>query len=414
MNSDTPSFPRVEIEIRDVVYGGRGLGRTDGCVLFVPGVLPGEVVRARVIRKRKNYWEGELVEVLTRSDRRREPACALSGVCPGCCYQHMDYEEEIRLKQAQLLTLLERQAGVSGPVTAPPFPSPAHLEYRNKIVLHAATSGKCSEPYLGYLGYDNKTLIDVPRCELACPAIGRLAAALRRERELLGSLPERTRLTLRHTDEDGAVFSAAAGRKQLHPPGSSPATRLLAEKTALGLLRVPLGSFFQTNPAVADAVLSRVSDLLRRAAPAAVVDLYCGAGVFALAARRLGISRVLGLDSDRFAIEAARANAARLALKPVTFVRAPADRLLDAAAGILPGAETALVVDPPRRGLEPGVLEAIERLGPSHLIYVSCAADTLARDLRRLLNGGWRLVSVELFDMFPRTALFESIATLVR
>ncbi len=112
----------VELKISDVVYPGRGLARINGCVVFIPGVLPGETVSARITRRRKNFAEAEIIRIDTPSPQRIVPACPLSGTCPGCCYQHVDYAEELRLKQAQFKNLLQRIGRVEEPPCFPAAP----------------------------------------------------------------------------------------------------------------------------------------------------------------------------------------------------------------------------------------------------------------------------------------------------
>jgi len=176
----TATAETAELRIEDVVYRGRGLARQAGCVVLVPGVLPGETVRVRIVRRHKNYAEAELLDVAHASPLRREPACPLAGVCPGCVYQHAAYEEEVRLKAAQLANLLERLAGVDDAVCAPPVASPRSLEYRSRVVLHAARDG--ARVRLGYFAEDNRTVLDVPRCPLAVPPLNERLQALRADR----------------------------------------------------------------------------------------------------------------------------------------------------------------------------------------------------------------------------------------
>jgi 23S rRNA (uracil1939-C5)-methyltransferase len=189
---------------------------------------------------------------------------------------------------------------------------------------------------------------------------------------------------------------------------------LLTETSRLGPLRVPLASFYQVNSAVADRIVERVSALVAQLVPEVVIDVFCGVGLFALAARRLCVPKVFGIDSDTRAIEAARANAAELGLEPVSFLCAGAEQGMAEVSSAIRSGRSLLIVDPPRRGLEGPTLEAVARLAPAHLVYVSCAADTLARDIVRFSRAGYRVENVELFDLFPRTAHFESVTLLSR
>ncbi|MDI6774341.1 MAG: TRAM domain-containing protein [Verrucomicrobiota bacterium] len=392
----------IELTIQDVAYGGRGLGRLDGRVVFVPGVIPGERARARIAKQRKNYAEARLVEILEPSPRRARPVCPLAGTCPGCAYQHMAYAEELRLKAAQLADFLRYQVDASQPDTLlPPVASPRDMGYRNKIVLHASVNG--NRTLLGYKAEDNRAVLDVPLCHLAMAPINRRLAERRADPRFMSSLKPGMSVTFRHTENDGAL---------MWKDRTGPGKERLTEFTVLGPLRAPQRSFFQVNPAVGDALIERVMALVKERQPETVIDLYCGVGLFALAADRAGAARVIGIDSDSEAIHAAVSNAERLAARNAEFRACQACLGLKDALGRFGGERTLLIVDPPRRGLEREVVDRIAAANVSLIAHVSCAPDTLARDVARLAEAGWRVASAQVFDMFPRAASFESITVL--
>ena len=394
----------VQLTITDVVYRGLGIGRLDGCVVFVPGVLPAETVCVEITHRRKNFAEARLLDVLRPSPHRIAPVCPLAAVCPGCRYQHVEYEEELRLKHAQLANLLARMAGVPDPVVLPPVASPENLGYRNKIVLHGALQqGRAT---LGYVAEDNVSIIDVPACPLAVPALNAKLRDLRSDARFMAELKTPARVTLRHTPADGATWWI--GPRQ-------PAAAELTETTALGPLRVPRGSFFQVNPPVADLLTGRVFQMLKAIRPQSVIDLYCGVGGFALAAGRAAVPRILGIDSDAEAISAAGRNAATLGFDRIRFTAAPASRGLAKALEAAGSADgLTLIADPPRAGLEKSVVRTILAGRPADVIYISCAADTLARDVKLLAEDGYGFANSQPVDMFPRTPYFESVTHLRR
>ena len=395
-----------------MVFPGKGLARDEGRVVFIPGALPGERVRAETIRHSKNFSVARLTEVIEPSPKRIRPECPLAlGAdapgggptphCPGCCYQHVDYGEEVRLKQAQFANLLEHMAHVDPSGCLPPMPSPLYAGYRNRIALHSATQG--DGPVLGYFAEDNKTIIDVPRCALAAPAINELLTTLRGDAGFVSGLKPGATVTLRCSKTDGALHWL--GRKGA---GGRP----LTEQTPFGSLTVPRGSFFQVNPGVAHQVSQRVKELLEETGSHTVVDLYCGAGFFAPAAHAAGVRKVVGIDADRAAVLAARGNARSLGMEGASFLTRDArEGLNKVLRGVDPGSTT-LIVDPPRRGLEKEVIELTATAGVAHVLYVSCAPDTLARDVARFVQKGYRWAHSQLADMFPRTPYFESITRL--
>ena len=387
----------VELRIEDVVYRGRGLARLDGMVYFVEGVLPGELVRARVGKRRKNCAEADLVEVLEESASRVVPSCELAGKCEGCCYQHMEHGAEIECKQRQLVNLLERMGGCSDVVCREPARCPSALGYRNKICMHV--KGRGDSGAFGYYMKDNRTVLDVPNCPLAMGPLNELLTEVRKD----PSFGYGTSVSLRYTEHDGALYWTDR---------IAPSRPRLVEKTPLGNVSVPTRSFFQANPRMTEALFDSLSAILNRTAPGAVIDLYCGVGTFALAAAKAGTKAVLGIDTDKRAIKAARRNGQALGFAPVVFRHGCAEDLLEEALGRVDCRGTAAILDPPRAGLAKQVVEILGRKKPGDLIYVSCAADTMARDVKLLTGHGYRLIDTGLVDMFPRTAYFESITHL--
>ncbi len=392
----------VQLEITDLVYPGHGLARLDGLVVFVRGGLPGERVRARISGLRKNHAEAELEDVEKASPHRIAPACPLAERCPGCSYQHLNYHQEIRCKEQQLRELLVRLGGVENPVLYPGIPSPSCLGYRNRITLHAGSSPGSDRP-LGYYGYDNREVFDVPACPLARREINQLLSGLRRDPEFRNSLRAGEAVLFRWTEVDGALW-----RRGKDPVGGS----LLTEETVLGPVLVPPGSFFQVNIPLTNLLLQDLSDVISRLQPAAALDLYCGCGVFALAAGKAAVPAVLGIDRDREAVEAARKNARNHKLPGLQFEPLSAREGLKFGLAPLKPETTLLILDPPRSGLEKGIVDLIADSPPASLIYISCGPDTLARDVRRLAGAGYRIAQSRVYDMFPRTPHFESLTVL--
>ncbi len=390
------------LTITDVAYRGMGVARLeDGRVVFVPHTLAGERVKARLTRLRTNYAAAILLEVLEPAAARLPPACPLADACPGCCYQHAAYAEEVRCKQRQFARFIARVGAPEGALEAP-VAAPHPLAYRNKLVLHAQREG--AHLRLGYVAGDNTTVLDVARCPLALDPLNARLAALRADTAYLAALDPQAPVTLRYTAADGAL--AWSGR----PP---PAAPWLTEQSVLGPLAVPRAGFFQVNPPVADALVSAVRERLRELRPARVLDLYGGVGVFALAAAQAGVPAVHGIEADAEAVRAATHNAAALGLTGVTLAAGQAGALARRALRSLAGGG-AVIVDPPRRGLEPAVTAALATARPAHILYVACAPDMLARDVDRLRAAGYAVRSARLFDMFPRTPYFESLTWLER
>ncbi len=396
-----------DLVIDDVAVGGKAIGRRDGKVCFVPGALPGERVRVRPVRDHEAFTDADLLDVLDPSADRITPACPLACVpglpCPGCAYQHAAYPAELALKQRQLESLLARHAGVDAACCRPPVAAPLPLGYRNKMVLHAQVDGR--EVRLGYYAADNTTVIDIPACPLAMAPLNACLAERRADPSFRHTLRDAMSVTFRWTVRDGALWwRGQASDKDVW----------LVESSVLGPLSVPRNSFYQMNPAVADLLVAAVRERIAALRPAAAVDLYCGIGVFALAAATVGVPRVVGMDADGPGIRAAEYNARQRQLTSIAWRAGKAEGGLGRRLADLPWSETLLVVDPPRTGLGRDLVRQIGTARPRVVIYIACAADTMARDAKWLQESGYRVESSQLFDMFPRTAHFESVTEFVR
>jgi len=386
----------IELEIHDVAFGGRGVGRHEGCAVFVAGTLAGERVRVRLSKCRKSFAEATLLEVLTPSAHRIEPACSLCDRCPGCSYQHVSYAEEVRLKQQQFADLLKRIGGLADVSLPEPIASPRPLAYRNKIVLHAQRERK-----LGYIGEDNRTVIDIPVCPLAVEPINEALQELRTNLKFMKTLRRNATVTLRWTEADGVVrwVDRESGVERL------------TETSPIGAMKVPRRAFYQVNPWVGSLLVNHVCERIEAEKPKYFLDFYCGVGLFALAAAKHGVPHAFGVERQSVSVRAAIQNAKALGVR-VDFVSADAEALVEAALAQVECAEAMVIVDPPRQGLEKAFTEALMAAQPASIVYVSCAPDTLARDLKIFTESAYAVVQCQLIDMFPRTQHFESVTLL--
>jgi len=403
----------VELRIDSLAFGGAGVARWRGEVVFVAGVVPGERIRARIWDQRKSFCRARLMEVLEAAPDRIEPVCpfavipwsrpwAISPFCAGCSYQHLRYGAEVAAKQRQGTEVLV-QAGMGSVPLAVEAADPP-IGYRNKGVLHAAVEdGDCR---LGYVQEDNRSILDIPACPLWHPDLNGCLAELRAKPGSLRGFRDQGRLTLRHTARDGAVWWRGS------PKTSDP---WLHESTGLGELLVPRNAFFQVHPRMGGRLCEWVRDRIRDRPGEWVADLYCGVGVFGLLAAREG-RRVVGIESHGQAIEAAVINADRLGLdrSRVRWITGDAAHVWpEVSAGENPEAGM-VVVDPPRTGLDPRLIEHLTARPVGTVLYISCGPDTLGRDLKGLAAGGYAVRSAMLMDLFPRTPHFEMVVELVR
>ena len=343
----------LELEIVSITYGGAGLARHEGCVVFVPFTIPGEQVRARITRVRRGWAQAQLVKVTTPSPDRVTPPCPWFTRCGGCAYQHIAYPRQLGIKSGQVDEALRRIGKFTDPSVEPALPSPLDYGYRNRITVHI------EPPDIGFRGTDPREVIDLDRCLLAGEAVNTALARLR--------------------------------AKRYWRPG--PAT-LRANPEARG--------FRQVNAGAAEILAAVVIEMA--GSGELLVDAYCGAGFFAKKLRT-SFRRVIGLDWDERSVTAA----AQDAEAHEDYRLGDTAELLSAALG--PAATTVVLLDPPAQGLEPGVIDILLGARPARVIYVSCDPATLARDLSRLASG-YELVRAAPVDMFPQTASIETACLL--
>ena len=403
-----------DVEIESVAYGGSGVGRRDdGKIIFVRDALPGELVQVREKKEKQDYVKCELVKVLRSSQYRQDSDCLIpvgrDGIgterftpTPGCVYHRFTYDEEIRVKQKQFEQFLGDRAEILQPV-----PSPEHLNYRNKITLHV--SDDHGDITVGYKEEQGQEAVDMEFCPLANPAINEKLCELRKNPGFKQSVREGMTLTLRYTANDGVLYWR-----------NSPPSNLswLKEETVLGTVSVPAGSFFQVNPYVSDLLIEKVMNEIKSFKATSLVDLYCGCGLFSIAASKCGINTVTGLDSDEASINAAGYNAKQHGISEASFFAGSADKIftdvMEAHLGKTDAApeDCVLLIDPPRAGIGRRIRHQIKNYPFKGIIYISCAPDTLSRDIKILENCGFRARTAQMLDMFPRTSHFESLTIL--
>ena len=400
----------VTLKIEKTVYGGDGLGRLgDGRVAFVPGAYAGETVKAEIVEQKKRFVKTRLVGV---EEAIPERLAETGPTVPGMVYADVAYGAEIRFKQDQLENFLWKVAHAVLPLEVVPAAAP--LAYRNKVVYH--TERQHGKWVLGYREEPDHRVVDVTQDPLACPAINAALPAIRSAvftlltqgaRAVRQSAKAADNVTIRHTARDGVKWWL----------GEPPANLELCEQTAGLKFAVPADGFYQVNPQMADRLVAAVRDEYVSGIESAphVLDLYCGVGVFGLCCAQAAKAsvpdpiRLVGIESARGAVACAKKNAAALGI-PANFF---CERVGGSLTRIKAGAHHTVIVDPPRGGLEPNVAPWLARLPAPRILYVSCDPATLTRDLATLTRT-YDIAHVKLFDLFPRTARFETFVTLER
>jgi len=395
---------QVDVEIDALDDLGRGVGRAqalDGFTVRVPFTLPGERVQARIWRRDDAGHEahGDLLAVLAPSPARVAPGCPLFGTCGGCQFQHAGYPAQLDWKTALVRRHLHA-AGLDLDVAAC-APSPRTYGYRSKITPHHDRVHSTRPLTIGFLKVGRRhDVVDVERCPLATDGINAALPALRAE--IAAAAVGRRR---------GASFlirEAASGVT------TDPDARVTEQVGAVSL-EFFAREFFQNNPFLLPRMVDFVVESAAATGATRLVDTYSGSGLFALAAAAR-FQDVVGVEVSAGAVMAARENAARNGLAHVRFVQANAAGIFAALApeATAAAAETAVIVDPPRKGCDEAFVAQLLAFGPHAIVYVSCSPESLARDLARLLPAGYAATAVQPFDMFPQTRHVECVAVLRR
>lgn len=444
-----PYRTELELEISTLTNLGVGLGRVDieggRWVVMVPFTLPGERVKARVYRNHKNFSEADLLEVLTPSPHRIAPTCPLFGRCGGCQYQHLTYAEQLAWKRRQVEELLRHMADVEFPV-APTVPSPREYGYRSKITPHFHVgrpddprTPPASETPIGFLKQGTRfELVDVPACPIATPEINAKLPEVRartRQRLAAGEFKRDATLLLRHaqegviTDYDAVIHEVIApaasnpiGYSNREAPSGDGASaneggNLLGYSAAGGgaplRLHFLARDFFQNNPFILPAFTGYVREQAKASGARFLVDAYCGSGLFALSCAP-AFERVAGVEVSETSVKFARENAAANGIANAVFSAGDAATIFAGLDASFVPADTAVVIDPPRKGCDESFLAQLFTFGPRAVVYVSCDPATQMRDLKSFLAAGYELTAVQPFDLFPQTRHLECVITLCK
>ena len=398
----------LSLTIQDLAFGGEGVGRAEQCVVFVPFAAVGDQLLVEITEIRKNFARGKILQIQVPGPDRTEPPCPHYGKCGGCQYQHLTYQAEFQAKQRQLTEVLRRLGSLKDlPPLDCAIPAPQEYGYRNKLRLEAKAvpveTGMPAQADYGYYATDNRTFLRIHGCRLAHPLLNKaLPTAIKSDWGKANAKRKTPQgpaaLTLRVDSQEQIKFYF----------GFSP-SRLgwLHEELAGVPFRVPAGSFWQVNPAVASQLLQTVDQWIAPLPAETLVDAYCGAGTFSCALTHPFRERLL-MENDRAATEAAQYNLQQL-MRGCQILTEPTEQALPRRLPKYPAASTLVVLDPPRTGCQEKVLQCLAQHSPAWILYVSCNPATLARDLKYLTTtGGYSLRKLGLFDMFPRTAHFET------
>jgi len=453
----------IDIEIEKLVLGGRGLARVDGIAVFVDKVLPGDRVRARIYRKRENHAEARLLEIIAPSSMRISAPCPYCGFCGGCTWQSLPYERQLAVKRDHVLESLEHIGGLAGMTVLPTIPSQKTFGYRNKMEFSFSDRRWLLPDELGredifkdfalglHVPGTFHKVLDIEACLLQPELGNEILTDVKDYVRQSGVAPYGLKshegfwrfLMLRHTTlhdawmvnvvtadgphawvqplADRLVEKYRSVRSVVHNVNTRRAAIAVGERETLLAgeafitdrigafeFEISANSFFQTNTSGAECLYNVVKSYAQLSGRELVLDLYSGTGTIAIFLSNKA-DRVIGIEISPSAVQDAERNCERNQIVNCQFMCGDMGGVLE---GIREKPDV-IVIDPPRAGMHPRVVDSVRNMGPARIVYVSCNPATMARDMA-LLSEEYRIVEVQPVDMFPHTYHIESVARLDR
>jgi 23S rRNA (uracil1939-C5)-methyltransferase len=417
----------LEGTVSGIAFGGAGIVRHGQLVVFIPFTVPGDHISYRITESKKNYARGELVKLEKPSDKRITPACPYFGECGGCQLQHIDYQSQTEYKRQFVQDALKRIGRLAAEVPIEIVPAKQVWAYRRHITLTLKAHEGLFQ--MGYIATDGHSLLPVKCCPIFVPmndpVIVQLHALVL---ELKAQSDSSGRVTMLKHDHGGYILTFHFDRA----PDNADAVmkRAMAAGHWKGIIGYSQvygevvteyqidGIRFQASPEVfiqnhPEQSLNIYMELCRLAqSNQKVLDLYCGIGISSLLLAKRGVS-VVSIEGNPEAIRLAQQNAVQNSIKGVKFVCGDVKRKLSAV--LKDNQFDCIILNPPRTGADPQVIDLIRQHRPKNIIYISCMPSTLARDLSPLCKeGGYRLATATAFDMFPQTTHVETLAALTQ
>ncbi len=444
----------IEMEFTGMTAEGAAVGRHQGEAVFVPLGAPGDRALVKIVKAAKTHAFGRLERVLEPGECRREPDCPVYRLCGGCCYRHITYEEELRIKEQRVRDALERIGGLKGLPVRPITGAVSRDGYRNKALLPIGP-GPDGGVELGFYARNSHRIVPCEGCRLQPEEFTIAMRAFREWAKEYGDpvYDEAThkgrmrRLFLRKAEATGEIMvcvvvngnglhheaELAEAMRKAVPGLSSLVINSNTQRTNVALGRrcrtvwggdsirdrlcglefeiSPL-SFYQVNRSQAERLYGIAADYAGPGEGSLLLDLYCGTGTIGLSmARRAG--RLIGVEVEPRAVENAIENAERNGINNAEFLCGDAGEAAEELArrGLRP---EVVILDPPRKGCTPEVIGTVAGMGPERVVYVSCDPATLARDLREFAGRGYKAEEASPVDMFPGTGHVETAVRLSR
>jgi len=419
------------LTVETLVNGGAGLARYEGRVVFIPHTAVGDIISCRVTKVKKKFLEAVLCEIIQPSLARRQPLCPVAGDCGGCQWQHLPYSEQLSWKESLFRETLIHQCGVDAAKVLPIIPATKEWNYRSRVQV------KCHNTQAGFVTgfYRPKShrVVSINECPIIAPELNALLNQLRisidctvfandisqidlgvddcgcrsavihysgRDVDALSKLINKNELAV-------ALFIKSITVKRMKNIHGNDSLQIVVDQPPI-LLKYAVGSFSQINLEQNRLLIESVLNLAKLTGSDQVLDLYCGMGNFSLPLARRA-KHVIGVEESTASINMARSNARQNQIENVEFYNQSAEGTLGCCTS--DDHPDVLILDPPRSGAL-ATMKELAGKPVKKVIYVSCDPQTLARDLKFLVNSGYELLTSTPIDMFPQTHHCESISLL--
>ncbi len=396
-----------ECLITDYDINGRGITRIDNVVVFVNNALLNEIVSIRITKKNKNFYEGEVVEIMRKSDNRITVKCPYYFKCGGCDLMHMNLEEELKFKENKVKKTLEKSLKKEIKVNSIVFDDET-LGYRNKVTFQVKND-------IGFFEKNSNCFLKIDKCLLCDSSINELIEELKKidlskVKSIVVRVSKYNKEAMVIIDAIEEIDVSAISADSIYLKLNNKyvlkkGKEHILEKMDDFIFNISPSSFFQVNTNLAKKLYKKIKEYAEENMN--VLDLYCGTGTIGIFLSDV-VKHVYGIEINEEAIKDANLNKETNKIRNIDFYAMNANQFLSKVKNV-----DLLVVDPPRGGLDKKTIDSVLKLKPKAIVYVSCNVATLSRDLK-LLQEAYEVIEVTPFNMFPRTCHCESVCILER
>ena len=402
----------IEVTVEKVIYGGAGLARHEGKVVFLPFTAAGDRVKARIVEQKKNFLRASVVEILEPGPGRQVPPCPHFGSCGGCQWQHLEYSRQLEAKRAILEEIFHHRFPETRNLKIDMKGCPEPFGYRSRARIQMRGFGDNSK--IGFFQFHAHDVEDVESCPLFLPLLNTALKSIRETRRSAASDPGVQQMELACSSEEGAWAAAnlhTAGDPTIEVETGSGGSEeiLLLRRVGEFAYLVSPSTFFQANDFLLEELVETVNDLSKDRGTGAALDLFSGVGLFTLPLAR-HFQRVVAIEESALASRLCARNARDAGLANVEVICAEASAWMPAEAS--DRTFDLIVLDPPRAGASSKVFERLIQWRVPTILYVACDPQTLARDLALLSPRFYEIDFVRGYDLFPQTYHFETIVRL--